>query len=128
MTTTAPAFPDDLLQLQERLHRAHAEHHAYLAELPWSVEALAGWARGEQFSHRGDVPNSPGWSDEQKETVDRMWAEIRELSIAVVDHPHWATVPRDAVVNARMQLKKETRPARPSDVAARPRLMALGPG
>ncbi|TDU67099.1 hypothetical protein [Streptomyces sp. KS 21] len=117
VTTTAPEFPDDLLQLQERLHRTHAEHRAYLAELPWSVEPLAGWARGERFSHRGDVPDSPGWSDEQKETVDRMWTEIRELSSAVVDHPHWATIPRDAVVNARMQLKKQTRPAVPSDVA-----------
>ncbi|MFJ6054721.1 hypothetical protein [Streptomyces sp. NPDC092307] len=33
------------------------------------------------------MPDSPGWSDEQKETVDRMWAEIRQLSIDVVDHP-----------------------------------------
>ncbi|MFD3722118.1 hypothetical protein [Streptomyces sp. NPDC058674] len=116
MTDTS-TFPDDLLQLQERLHRAHAAHRAYLAELPWSVEPLAGWARGERFSHRGDVPDSPGWSEEQKETVDRMWAEIRELSIAVVDHPHWATVAREDVVAARMQLKKETRPAVLSDLA-----------
>ncbi|MFD8024534.1 hypothetical protein ACFV6G_29470 [Streptomyces lavendulae] len=116
MTSTGETFPDDLLKLQERLHRAHAEHRAYLAGLPWSVEPVAGWSRGERFSHRGDVPDSPGWSDEQKETVDRMWAGIREFSIAVVDHPYWATVPRDAVVNARMQLKKQVRPAEPSDV------------
>ncbi|WP_406187365.1 hypothetical protein [Streptomyces sp. NBC_01006] len=116
MTTTAPAFPDDLLQLQERLHRAHAEHRAYLAELPWSVEPMAGWERGERFSHRGDVPDRPGWSDEQKETVDRMRAELRELSTAVVDHPHWATVPRESLVDARMQLKKQTRPVEPDDV------------
>lgn len=45
-----------------------------------------------------------------------MRAEIRELSIAVVDHPHWATVARDAVVEARMQLKKQTRPMEPGDV------------
>ncbi|MDJ0386079.1 hypothetical protein [Streptomyces sp. G-G2] len=115
-TTTAPAFPDDLLQLQERLHRAHAEHRAYLAELPWSVEPMAGWTRGERFSHRGDVPDSPGWSDEQKETVERMRAELRELSTTVVDHPHWATVPRENLVNARMQLKKQTRPVEPDDV------------
>ncbi|MFI5672188.1 hypothetical protein [Streptomyces sp. NPDC051704] len=116
VTTTVPAFPDDLLHLQERLHRAHAEHRAYLAELPWSVEPMAGWARGERFSHRGDVPDSPGWSDEQKETVDRMRAELRELSTAVVDHPYWATVPREDLVNARMQLKKQTRPVEPDDV------------
>ncbi|MFE5861539.1 hypothetical protein ACFQ77_13430 [Streptomyces virginiae] len=115
-TNTAPTFPDDLVQLQERLHRAHAVHRSYLAELPWSVEPMVGWARGERFSHRGDVPDSPGWSDEQKETVDRMRAELRELSTAVVDHPHWATVPHEDLVNARMQLKKQTRPAEPDDV------------
>ncbi|WP_242439029.1 hypothetical protein [Streptomyces sp. CB00455] len=81
------------------------------------MEPLAGWARGERFSDRGDVPDSPGWSEEEKVTVDRMWAEIRELSVAVVDHPHWATVAREDVVAARMQLKKETRPAVPSDLA-----------
>ncbi|MER5570485.1 hypothetical protein ABT083_30500 [Streptomyces goshikiensis] len=115
MTDTNP-LPDDLLRLQERLHRAHAEHRTYLIGLPWSVEPMKGWVRGERFSHRGDVPDSPGWSEEQKETVDRMRAEIRELSIAVVDHPHWATVARDAVVEARMQLKKQTRPMKPGDV------------
>lgn len=71
---------------------------------------MKGWARGERYSHREDVPDNPGWTSEEKETVDRMWAEIRELSIAVVDHPHWATVPREEVVAARMELKKQGRP------------------
>ncbi|MFD0272241.1 hypothetical protein ACFVGY_37605 [Streptomyces sp. NPDC127106] len=108
---TTTVFPEDLLQLQERLHRAHAEHRAYLAGLPWSVEPMAGWTRGERYSHRGDVPDSPGWSDEQKQRVDEMRAEILELSIAVVDHPHWATVPREEVVAARMQLKRHAAPS-----------------
>lgn len=112
MTDTS-SFPDDLLQLQERLHRAHADHRAYLADLPWNVEPLTGWARGERFSHRGD---GPGWSEEQKETVDRMWAEIRDLSIAVVDHPYWATMAREDMVAARMRLKKQARPIAPGDV------------
>lgn len=109
--TDSHSFPDDLLQLQERLHRAHAEHGVYLAGPPWSVEPMAGRRRGERFSHRGDVPDSPGWSDEQKETVDRMWAEIRELTITLVDHPYWVTVDRAVLVDARMKLKKQTRPA-----------------
>lgn len=117
MTSNGETFPDDLLRLQERLHRAHAEHRAYLAGLPWSVEPLKGWTRGERFSHRGDVADSPGWSDEQKEAVDRMWAEIRELSISVVDHPHWATIDRDVLVAARMQLKQQTRPVEADEVA-----------
>ncbi|MFD3719883.1 hypothetical protein [Streptomyces sp. NPDC058674] len=108
------AFPADLLQLQERLHRAHAEHRAYLDGLPWSVVPLTGWVRGERFSHQGDVLDSRGWSDEQKETVDRMWAQIRELSIAVVGHPHWKSVPLDALIESRRQLKRQ---AHPVDVA-----------
>ncbi|KIF01393.1 hypothetical protein PL81_35865 [Streptomyces sp. RSD-27] len=105
------AFPHDLLQLQERLHRAHAAHRAYLAGLPWSVEPMKGWTRGERYSHRDDVPDSPGWSDEQKETVDRMWAEIRQLSIELAEHPHWKGVPADRLVASRMQLKRQARPA-----------------
>ncbi|AXE27933.1 hypothetical protein C0216_31025 (plasmid) [Streptomyces globosus] len=105
------AFPHDLLQLQERLHRAQAEHRAYLAALPWSVEPIKGWARGERFSHRGDVPDSPGWSAEQKETVDRMRAEIRQLSSDVVDHPHWKSVPTENMAASRMLLKRQARPA-----------------
>ncbi|MEU3317142.1 hypothetical protein ABZ743_31310 [Streptomyces sp. NPDC006662] len=105
------AFPHDLLKLQERLHRAHAEHRAYLAGLPWSVEPMTGWVRGERFSHRGDVPDSPGWSEEQKETADRMRAEIRQLAAGVVDHPHWKSVPAETLVASRMQLKRQGRPA-----------------
>ncbi|MFD7030268.1 hypothetical protein ACFWAR_19735 [Streptomyces sp. NPDC059917] len=117
--TETDSFPDELLQLQERLHRAHAEHRTCLAELPWSVEPLAGWVRGERFSHRGDVPDSPGWRDEQKDAADRMWAEIRELSIAVTDHTYWATVPRESVVSARMRLKRQARPALEPDIRPR---------
>lgn len=108
------AFPADLLQLQERLHRAHAEHRAYLDGLPWSVEPYTDWVRGERFSHQGDVLDSPGWSDEQEDTVDRMWAQIRELSIAVVGHLHWKSLPVGALIESRRQLKRQ---ARPSDVA-----------
>ncbi|OEJ22467.1 hypothetical protein [Streptomyces subrutilus] len=109
-SSDACSFPDDLLKLQEQLHRAHAEHRAFLAGLPWSVEPMTGWAAGERYSHRGDVPDSPGWSQEEKETADRMWREIRELSIAVVDHPYWSTLQKEDVVAARMELKNQTRP------------------
>ncbi|MEU6310761.1 DUF6233 domain-containing protein [Streptomyces sp. NPDC047014] len=40
-----------------------------------------------------------------------MWAQIRELAIAVTDHPYWASLPREEVVSARMTLKKKARPA-----------------
>ncbi|MFF4647694.1 hypothetical protein [Streptomyces sp. NPDC001389] len=109
--TDESLFPDDLLELQERLHRAHAEHRACLAALPWSVEPMKGWSRGERFSHRGDVPDSPGWSDEQKATVARLWAEIGQLSFKVGGHPHWKSVPTEILVASRMRLKRQARPA-----------------
>ncbi|MEU9030887.1 hypothetical protein AB0D46_25885 [Streptomyces sp. NPDC048383] len=118
--TAESSFPEDLLQLQERLHRAHAEHRVLLAALPWSVEPMKGWARGERYSHRGDVPDSPGWTDEQKATVDRMWAEIRELSIKVVDHPHWKSVSADTLVESRMRLKRQARPTEAVEVSEAP--------
>ncbi|MFD3330616.1 hypothetical protein [Streptomyces sp. NPDC058701] len=81
------------------------------------MEPLNGWVRGERFSHGGNVPDNPGWSDEQKETVDRMWVEIRQLSIAVAGHPHWKSVPVGVLVQARMQLKLQARPAEVAEAA-----------
>ncbi|MET9324982.1 hypothetical protein ABZX75_33295 [Streptomyces sp. NPDC003038] len=46
-----------------------------------------------------------------------MWAEIRELSIAVVDHPHWKSLPVDVLVAARMQLRRQARPAEMAEAA-----------
>ncbi|TDU73599.1 MULTISPECIES: hypothetical protein [unclassified Streptomyces] len=40
-----------------------------------------------------------------------MWQELRDLSAAVVDHPYWKTVEQEKAVEARMLLKKQTRPA-----------------
>lgn len=53
-------------------------------------------------------PLKPTYTAE--ETVDRLQWELRELAIAVVDHPYWATVPAEKRVAARMDLKKRTRP------------------
>ncbi|MEU3312829.1 hypothetical protein AB0940_18270 [Streptomyces sp. NPDC006656] len=115
------AFPDDLLRLQEQLHRAYAEHRTLLASLPWSVEPLEGWARGERYSHRGDVSTSPGWSEEEKQGVARLERELRQLALSVSGHPYWLTVPPEGRGAARMDLKKRTRPAaadEPSSVGA----------
>ncbi len=80
--------------------------------------AVAGEPPADAASGNGERPSPAGASaGPQQEAVDRMCAEIRELSIAVVDHPHWASVLRDIVVNAGMQLKKQTRPIEAGDVA-----------
>ncbi|MFG2666475.1 hypothetical protein ACGFY6_19815 [Streptomyces sp. NPDC048387] len=112
------AFPDDLLRLQEQLHRAYAEHRTLLASLPWSAEPLEGWARGERYSHRGDVSTSPGWSEEEKQGVARLERELRQLALSVSGHPYWLTVPPEGRGAARMDLKKRTRPAAADEPSA----------
>lgn len=75
---------------------------------------MKGWQRGDRWSHRGDVPDSPGWSEEQKQGLEAIRARLRELAGAVVDHPHWQSIEKEKLVAARMLLKKQTRPAEPA--------------
>ncbi|MFH8581701.1 hypothetical protein [Streptomyces zaomyceticus] len=102
-------FPEDLVELQQRLHQARAEHTALCRALPWSVEPLPGWP-GAVHPHTGEVTGgrdaSPGYTPEQEAEEKRLWDLVRELSIAVSTHPYWATLPKDAgLVKARMELK-----------------------
>ncbi|WP_030556684.1 hypothetical protein [Streptomyces exfoliatus] len=104
-----PPFPDDLIETQQRLHQARAEHTALCRALPWSVEPLPGWP-GAAHPHTGEVTGgrdaSPGYTPEQEAEEKRLWDLIRELSIAVVTHPYWATLEKDAgLVKARTELK-----------------------
>ncbi|MFJ8164182.1 hypothetical protein ACIRBY_25095 [Streptomyces sp. NPDC096136] len=57
------------------------------------------------------MPDSPGWSDEEKATVDRLWAEIGQLSVDVGSHLHWTSVPAEILVASRMRLKRQALPA-----------------
>ena len=106
---TETPFPSELVDLQKRLHQARAEHKALCRTLPWSVVPMPGWP-GEEHPHTGVVTggreDSPGYTDEQAAEEKRLWDLVRELSIAVSTHPHWATLPKDeTVVKARMALK-----------------------
>jgi hypothetical protein len=75
-------FPDDLIELQQRLHQARAEHTALC---------------------RASLSYTP----EQKAEETRLWSLVQELSIEVSTHPYWATLPKDdTLVQARMQLKQ----------------------
>ena len=113
-------FPDDLVDLQKRLHQARAGYSALCRTLPWSVVPLPGWA-GEEHPHTGVVTggreDSPGYTKEQTAEEKRLWDLVRDLSIAVSTHPFWDTLPKDgAVVEARMALKHH--PGTGLDVAA----------
>ncbi|MFD3336124.1 hypothetical protein ACFWV1_26275 [Streptomyces sp. NPDC058700] len=102
-------FPDDLKQLQARLHQAHADYQTLCRTLPWSVEPLPGWP-GTVHPHTGEVTGgrepSPGYTPEQAAEEKRLWDLVRELSIGVSTHPYWATPERGPeLVKARMALK-----------------------
>ncbi|MFF3863633.1 hypothetical protein [Streptomyces sp. NPDC002209] len=100
-------FPPRLRALQAQLHRVRAEYTAYCRSLPWSVEPHPGWqAREGVYSHRGDVPASPGYTGEQRRRKAAFERRLRRLTGVVSDHPFWSTVERGQVVAARMALKR----------------------
>ncbi|MFJ3205821.1 hypothetical protein [Streptomyces sp. NPDC086989] len=100
-------FPPRLQALQAQLHRVRAEYAAFCRSLPWSVEPHPGWqAREGVYSHRGDVPASPGYTDEQRRRKAAYEQRLRRLASVVSGHPFWSTVEREQVVAARMALKR----------------------
>ncbi|MFI8293253.1 hypothetical protein EAO71_31860 [Streptomyces sp. ms191] len=101
-------FPQDLVDAQLRLHQARAEYAALCRALPWSVEPADGWP-GTKHPHTGETTGgrepSPGYTDEQKAEVGRLMALVRELTVTVSTHPHWATLDAGERMGARMALK-----------------------
>ncbi|MFF3326038.1 hypothetical protein [Streptomyces sp. NPDC002889] len=113
-------FPQDLRDAQIRLHRVHCEYAALCRALPWSVEPHPGWTGDKQpySDYVGSMPDSPGYTEQQKADEARLRAERLELSIFVSTHPYWSTVERDKVVDERMRLKRISRPAEGAAPAA----------
>ncbi|MGN9790444.1 hypothetical protein ACTMTU_04975 [Streptomyces sp. OZ13] len=107
-------FPEDLRAAQVRLHQATAELAALCRTLPWSVEPMPG-RPGTEHPHTGEVTggreDSPGWSEEQKQTVKRLRMECTDLSIRITTHSYWATLEEQRVQEARSALKAVTRPS-----------------
>ncbi|MFH8371382.1 hypothetical protein [Streptomyces sp. NPDC018031] len=101
MSTT---FPPDLLAAQLELHQTRAEYDALCRTLPWSVEPMDGWEDTDRWQPRRR-PASPGYTAEQLAEVQRLHERLRELSTVVSTHPFWASLEREKVVEARMQLK-----------------------
>ncbi|MFD7868033.1 hypothetical protein [Streptomyces sp. NPDC059783] len=109
-------FPQDLRDAQVALHRTRAELDEYARTLPWSAEPMPGWEADKQLhsSYQSGKADSPGYTDEQRDTVDQYRAELLRLSVAVSTHPFWATIDRGDVVQARMALKHAHEPAEPA--------------
>ncbi|MFF5447138.1 hypothetical protein [Streptomyces sp. NPDC012888] len=105
--TVAHAYPIRLRALQLQLHRVTAEYRRLCAELPWSVEPMPGWKASEHhYSHRGDVLDSPGYTEDQKHARALLEKRLRRLSAAVCTHPFWESVEAEQRVTARMGLKR----------------------
>ncbi|MGW7064733.1 hypothetical protein ACWGHM_40440 [Streptomyces sp. NPDC054904] len=105
-------FPPHLKATQAQLHRVRADYTALCATLPWSAEPLPGWKVVEgRYSPCGDVPPSPGYTDEQKDRMARLTRRTRRLADAVTTDAYWQSVEREKVVAARMALKHAHEPA-----------------
>ncbi|GAA2463389.1 hypothetical protein GCM10010273_56760 [Streptomyces lavendulocolor] len=108
------AFPDDLRAAQTRLHQATAELAELCERLPWSVEPTPGWP-GTKPPHTGEVTGgreaSPGWTQEEKQAVDRLRARCLELALGVNGHWFWGEVEAEKRAEARTELKQATRVA-----------------
>ncbi|WP_234314712.1 hypothetical protein [Streptomyces sp. NRRL F-5135] len=99
-------FPSDLLDLQAELQQTPDRYTQLCSELPWSVEPMPGWQDEQraQSSYRSSMPDSPGYTDEQKQQVTELRRRLVDLSAAVITHEFWEGL--DDVVTARMALKQ----------------------
>ncbi|WP_334664597.1 hypothetical protein [Streptomyces cyaneofuscatus] len=105
---TRYAFPQDLRDAaQLALHQTQAEYEQYATTLPWSAEPMPGWEGNKQLhsGYRSSKPDSPGYTEEQRQQVAAYRARLLELSTQVVTHSFWETLKGNGLFAAHMQLK-----------------------
>ncbi|MFI9080978.1 hypothetical protein ACIGW8_31670 [Streptomyces sioyaensis] len=98
-------FPRDLVAAQLELHRVRSELSALYKRLPWSVVPLPGWTHTKDGGryYESKRPDSPGWTDEEKQQVNDLRARQMELVTHIFVHDFWASCPDP--VTARSALK-----------------------
>jgi hypothetical protein len=106
------SFPDDLLDLQQRLHQAWGDLAVLGKTLPWSAEPMEGYTSRHRTldpvtgePRFKEFPPSPGYTEEQSAEVRRLYALIGELSPQVTTHAYWTMVGPGTLVDARSALK-----------------------
>ncbi|MFJ6698224.1 hypothetical protein ACIQM4_19430 [Streptomyces sp. NPDC091272] len=87
MSSDSASFPEDLLDLQQQLHQAQADFHALATSPPWGAES------------------TPVFTEEEVDQVEELWERIRELTMAVNEHPYWTATGDGRVNNARRGLR-----------------------
>ncbi|WP_433544050.1 hypothetical protein ACQPZG_02295 (plasmid) [Streptomyces sp. CA-294286] len=83
MSPYASPFPDDLLALQQQLHEAQVDFHTLATAPPWGTGSAA------------------AFTEEQVDQVEELWERIRELTMAVNEHPYWTSERGLRVVRGR---------------------------
>ncbi|MFJ2738764.1 hypothetical protein ACIO3O_03755 [Streptomyces sp. NPDC087440] len=73
MSSYSAPFPEDLIDLQQQLHQAQADFHTLATAPPWGADS------------------SPVFTEEEVDQVEELWERIRELTMAVNEHPYWTT-------------------------------------
>ncbi|MGW2410547.1 hypothetical protein ACWCXK_39545 [Streptomyces sp. NPDC001739] len=96
-------FPQGLVDAQAQLYTVRAELSELYNHLPWSVAPLPGWTRTKEDGryYESKRPDSPGWTDEEKQQVDDLRA--RQMELVTYAHPFWASCEKP--VAARTALK-----------------------
>ncbi|XMN04554.1 hypothetical protein ACK8N7_00020 [Streptomyces griseobrunneus] len=113
-------FPQDLREAQLARHQTQAEYEQYATTLPWSAEPMAGWEGDKQLhsGYRSSKPDSPGYTEEQRQQVAAYRARLLELSTQVLTHPFWESLKGSDLFAARMQLKHVHETPEPQGEAA----------
>ncbi|WP_336052242.1 hypothetical protein [Streptomyces sp. CA2R101] len=101
-------FPRDLVDAQLELSSVRSELSALYKRLPWSVEPASGWAHAKEGGRyfESKRPDSPGWTDEEKQQVNDLRARQMELVTSIYVHDFWASC--SDPVTARSALKHVT--------------------
>ncbi|CAM5450159.1 hypothetical protein GCM10010329_34410 [Streptomyces spiroverticillatus] len=90
MSSYSAPFPEDLIDLQQQLHQAQADFHTLATAPPWGADS------------------APVFTEEEVDQVEELWERIRELTMAVNEHPYWTATaggPGGPVNNARRGLR-----------------------
>ncbi|MCX5206627.1 hypothetical protein OG897_35130 [Streptomyces sp. NBC_00237] len=82
MSSYSAPFPEDLIDLQQQLHQAQADFHTLATAPPW-----------------GAADSAPVFTEEEVDQVEELWERIRELTMAVNEHPYWTTTASSGPVN-----------------------------
>lgn len=95
-------FPDMLVDLARRFEQAERDVRDLLESLPLH-------ARAEEVDytdiHGVHHAAHRAWTDEERAHLAELRAKAARLAAELIEDPHWASVPREERVDARMALK-----------------------